>query len=102
MIEQNGLINIEQADAILDTELKYFDRQYQNVLCPKLILPHNIRAGQIYNIIFSHIRENFAISDVTLVAKLSIECGSIKSNVKQNREFGLPGLWRSISARFQK
>lgn len=59
--EQNQLISIDVADAILYTENAIHVKKATAARYPKAVEATNLRAAHLYNITFSAVRDNFAI-----------------------------------------
>lgn len=56
------MIDVLQADAILYTEMIFSYQSPSDIEYPTKIDPKHIRAAHIYNIAFTHVRQNFEIA----------------------------------------
>lgn len=66
------MIGAEEADGILYTEIKVCDNKTVDVKYPTALESKNVRAAHIYNITFSHVRENFAIAGLISLVEVQI------------------------------
>lgn len=63
--EKENLLNAKEADGILCTEYENSNEIKDNELFPTKINSKCLRAAHKYNIVFSHIRENFLIAGLS-------------------------------------
>ncbi|XP_055323806.1 uncharacterized protein LOC129578759 [Sitodiplosis mosellana] len=74
VLVKKDLIGAEEADGILYTEKKILDNKTTDVKYPATLKSKCVRAAHIYNITFSHVRENFAIAGlISLVQDLILQ-----------------------------
>lgn len=78
---QFGLITIEQADGILYTEHKVYANETLNIGYPTALVTQHVRAAHIYNISFSHVRQNFAIAGLVSYVKVLIRMFFLSTNI---------------------
>lgn len=71
---QNKLLSIAEADGILYTESKVYSNETSHVGHPTVLVSKFVRAAHIYNIVFSHIRQNFAISGLVSFVQVLNYC----------------------------
>lgn len=62
---------MEEADGILYTETMVMEKRNENVNPGPVLTPKYVRAAHIYNITFSHVRENFAIAGLLPLVKVT-------------------------------
>lgn len=79
---QFGLITVEQADGILYTEHKVYANETLNVGYPTALVTQHVRAAHIYNISFSHVRQNFVIAGLDSYVKVLITMFFLSSILK--------------------
>lgn len=70
-------MSVEEADGILYTEIKVNANETMNVAYPTVLKSRYVRAAHIYNIIFSHIRQNFAIAGFASSIQVQIKITGI-------------------------
>lgn len=75
VFKQGGLISVKQADAIFYTEKIYHDpRSIEQLplLSINRFYANNIRAAHIYNIVYSHVLQNFEIAGLLSAGFLNV------------------------------
>lgn len=56
------MIGENEADGILYTEHMVYEAEISDPAYPKVLMAKNVRAAHLYNVAFSHVRQNFAIA----------------------------------------
>lgn len=91
---QFGLISLDEADGILYTESKVYANETMSVMHPIALVANHVRAAHIYNITFSHVRQNFAIAGLLSFVQVLFDliqireiCGNRRNVMKQFSDF---------------
>lgn len=74
LFAQDGLLSQNLADGILCTEYEICDGLKDYVIPPTILNAQCVRAAQKYNIVFSYVRENFAIAGLLSSIEVTQNC----------------------------